>query len=373
MVDLPQVFKKYLDLNVLSEKSVSVLGVDIGSSAIKVVQLKNREGVAVLETYGEIALGPYGSSEIGQSTNLPAERVAEALTDVIRESNVTTNAAGLSIPFTSSLVTMVDMPNVSEKQLAKMIPLEARKYVPVPIGEVSLDWFVVPKEERGLLEGEKDDKKKVEVLLVAIHNNVLSRFQQIVSAANLSTSFFEIEIFSSIRSSLGPSLTPAAVLDMGASTTKLYIVELGVIKTSHLIKRGGQDITQALAKTLGMTTVRAEELKRTEGLLGEGADNKAQQAILLVLDDILSEANRVLLSYQKRYGKNVGKTVLTGGGAVLKGLLPLAKKHLETEVELSDPFAKIETPAFLSDVLKEVGPEFSVAVGLAFRKLQEYN
>jgi len=103
------------------------------------------------------------------------------------------------------------------------------------------------------------------------------------------------------------------------------------------------------------------------------AHEKARQAMLLVLDDILSEANRVLLSYQKRYGKNVSKTVLTGGGAILKELLPLAKKHLETEVELSDPFAKVETPAFLSDILKEVGPEFSVAVGLAFRKLQEYS
>jgi type IV pilus assembly protein PilM len=286
---------------------------------------------------------------------------------------VTTNAAGVSIPFTSSLVTVIDMPSVSEKQLAKMIPLEARKYIPVPISEVSLDWFVVPKEGRELLEGEKEKKEKVEVLLVAIHNNVLSRFQQIVSAANLSASFFEIEIFSSIRASLGPSLMPAAVLDMGAATTKLYIVELGVIKASHLIKRGGQDITQAVAKTLGLSTTRAEELKRTEGLLGERVDNNAREAILLVLEDILSEANRVLLSYQKRYGKNVAKTILTGGGAILKGLLPLAKKHLETEVELSDPFGKIETPAFLSDVLEEVGPEFSVAVGLAFRKLQEYN
>lgn len=373
MVDLSRIFKKYLDLDLLSKKSVSVLGIDIGSSAIKLVQLKNQGGVAVLETYGELSLGPYSDGDIGQSTNLPPEKVAAALSDVIRESNVTTNAAGISIPFTSSLVTVIDMPDVPTKQLSKMIPIEARKYVPVPISEVSLDWFVVPKEERELLEGEKKKKVHNEVLLVAIHNNVLARFQQIVSAANLTASFFEIEIFSSIRASLGSSLVPVAVLDMGASATKLYIVELGVIKTSHLIRRGGQDITQALAKTLGMSTAGAEELKRTEGLVGKGADDNARQAMLLVIEDILSEANRVLLSYQKRYGKNVRETILTGGGAILKGLLPLAKKHLETEVRLSDPFAKVETPAFLAEVLKEVGPEFSVAVGLAFRKLQEYS
>jgi len=373
MIEIPQALKKILDFDLLSKKGASVLGVDIGSSAIKVVQFKNRGGVAVLETYGEIALGPYGTAEIGQATNLSAEEIVKALTDVMRESNVTTNAAGLSIPFISSLVTTIQMPPVPKKQLAKMIPIEARKYVPVPISEVSLDWFVVPRGEHELLEGEEEEKHGYEVLLVAIHNDVLARFRRIVNLAKLSASFFEIEIFSSIRASLGSSIAPVAVLDMGAASTKLYVVELGVIKASHLIKRGGQDITQAIAKTLGMSTTHAEELKRTNGLAEPASDEKARQAMLLVLDDILSEANRVLLSYQKRYGKNVSKTVLTGGGAILKELLPLAKKHLETEVELSDPFAKVETPAFLSDILKEVGPEFSVAVGLAFRKLQEYS
>lgn len=373
MADVSNLLDKYLNLDFLSKKGVSVLGIDIGSSAIKAVQLKNRAGVAVLETYGEIALGPYNDGEVGQSTNLPAEKIATALTDVLKESSVTTNVAGISIPFTSSLVTVIEMPEVSEKQLAKMIPIEARKYVPVPISEVSLDWFVVPKGEQTLLEGEKEKEQKTEVLLVAIHNNVLAKFQQIVKLANIKASFFEIEVFSTIRASLGPSLAPVAVLDMGASTTKLYIVELGVIKVSHLVTRGGQDITQTISKTLGISTASAEELKRKEGLEGEAANDHARQAILLVLEDILAESNRVLLSYQKRYSKNVSKTVLTGGGATLKGLLPLAKKHLETEVELSTPFSKVETPAFLADVLEEVGPEFSVAAGLAFRKLQEYS
>ena len=78
------------------------------------------------------------------------------------------------------------------------------------------------------------------------------------------------------------------------------------------------------------------------------------------------------MNYQKRYNKNIERIVLTGGGAVLKGLLPFATERLEIDAELADPFSKIETPAFLEDVLKEIGPEFAVAVGLATRKLQEY-
>lgn len=371
MASIPTEFKKYFDLNFLKKRSVSVLGVDVGSSAIKVVQLKNKGGVAVLETYGELSLGPYGSVDIGQATNLSAERLGAALTDVLREASVSAKDAGVSIPFTSSLITLVQMPSVPRRQLTKMIPIEARKYVPVPIAEVSLDWFIVPKEEHSLVSPNKNNKK-TEVLLVAIHNDVLQKFQQIVQAARLDVSFYEIEIFSSIRATLRQSIAPVVVLDMGAATTKLYVVELGIIRASHLINRGGQDLTQALSKTLGVSISRAEEVKRQHGLEKEG-DTVNREAMLLVLDHILSEANRVLLNYQKRYGKNVGKVVLTGGGAVLKGLLPLAQKHLETEVELADPFAKAETPAFLADILKEVGPEFSVAFGLALRKLQEYS
>ena len=138
------------------------------------------------------------------------------------------------------------------------------------------------------------------------------------------------------------------------------VVEYGVIKLSHLINRGAQDITQAMSKALGLSMVRAEELKRQYGLGGGKSVNPTfKKASILVLDYIFGEANRALLNYQKRYNKNIERMVLTGGGAVLKELLPLATERLEIDVELADPFLKIETPAFLEDVLKEVGPEFT--------------
>ena len=90
-----------------SKKNTSVIGVDIGASSIKVVQLRKRRGVALLETYGELSLGPYSNSEIGQATNPPASKIAEALKDLLKEANVTTKKAGLSIPFSSSLISLL--------------------------------------------------------------------------------------------------------------------------------------------------------------------------------------------------------------------------------------------------------------------------
>jgi type IV pilus assembly protein PilM len=361
--------------------SNSALGIDIGASSIKIVQLRKQRGGALLETYGELALGPYAKLTIGQATSLPLPQVVSALTDLMKEANATTRFCGISIPFSSSLITLIDMPSLDEKQLASMIPLEARKYIPVPISEVTLDWFILPETDTAL-EGPQDAEqpsggelpslgKKTEVLLVAIHNETLNNYREITDGSKLNASFFEIEIFSSIRAVLEQSLTPMMIFDMGAATTKLYIVEHGIIRASHIINRGSQDITRTLSQALSMSLEKAEELKRKEGLNCKESNPAAAEAMLLVLDQIFSETNRVVLSFEKRYNKNVSKIVLTGGGAVLKGMLPLAKEHLETEVELGDPFSKVETPAFLGDVLKEVGPEFAVAVGLALRRLQE--
>ena len=357
--------------DLFGKKGNSVLGVDIGSSSIKVVQLKKDNGRAVLETYGELSLGPYNNVEIGRATNLPPQRIAEALKDLLRESNVTTKSAGFSIPFASSLLTFIQFPSVDQKQLNKMIPIEARKYIPVPISEVMLDWFVIPEDEGKLAEKKEKSVKTTEVLLVAIHNEVLTNHNAIVQQSELETDFFEIEIFSAIRSVLDQNPAPAMIIDVGATSTKVYIVELGIVRVSHIINRGSQDVTTGISKSLGISFAKAEEMKRSEGLSDGTSD--VRKISLLTLDYIFSEANRVLLNYQKKNAKNVRQIVVTGGGSLMKGIQDLAHKHLQTEVVLGDPFAKVSTPAFLEGVLKEAGSEFSVAVGLALRKLQDFD
>lgn len=368
--------KKNFSLSVFAPPPQSVIGVDIGSSAIKVVQLKRQRGVATLETYGEIALGPYAGLTVGQATNVGPDVVSQALSDVLKEASVTSVVGGMSIPFTSSLVTMIKMPALEASQLNKMIPIEARKYIPVSINEVSLDWFIVPEEDQGLLStGERKARgigsavRQTEVLLVAIHNDVLNRFNQIIQTAGLKMGFLEIEIFSGIRSVVSQTAAPLAVIDMGAAKTKLYIVEYGIIKNSHLINRGAQDVTTAISSALNIPTGKAEELKREWGLTH--SDEAVRRAMQLPLEHIFAEANHVLRNYQERSGRSISSVTLIGGGAVLKEVLPFAQKQLEMEVKLGDPFAKVETPAFLRDVLKEAGPEFAVAIGVALRRLQE--
>ncbi len=367
--------------NLFHTEEPRALGIDIGSSAIKIVQLKKKNGQAVLETYGELALGPYANLAIGQAAQLPVDKISAALSDLMKEKEVavTTKKCGLSIPFASSLMSVIEMPNVGPKQLASMVPFEARKYIPVPIQEVMLDWSVIPKsvvrEEEPEFSSPDSSTitnkalEKVDVLVVAIHNDTITRFQKIVSQVELEASFFEIEIFSTMRSVLDETLRPVLIVDMGAASTKLYIIERGIVHASHTINRGSQDITAAISQSLELTIERAEVLKREMGLTGP--DVNLTTAATLVLDHIWSEINTSLLTFEKKYNQAVSKVIMVGGGASLKGILEQAKISLKTPVELGLPFNKVSAPVFLENILRETGPEFAVAIGLALRKLSE--
>ncbi len=358
------------------KKPTSYLGIDIGSSAIKVVELKKKGGKAILETYGALSLGPYGKTEVGTVTNLQTEDIARALIDVMKESNITTHSGVIAIPSSSSLIFTITLPGkVTEEQLSTIVPIEARKYIPVPISEVSLDWFVVPSEVSVFntdamtnVTDTQPPEAKIEVLVVAIHNDILSRYQDILTKTDIHSDSFEMEIFSNIRSSFGHDLAPVLFMDFGASKTKLSIVEGGIVRVFHIVNRGSQDITRNIASSLSVTFEEAEKLKRSVGM---DKTNNAQVAdiVHLSVDYIFSDTHSIVLAYEKKYNKTISKIILIGGGSLAKGLIEKARDSFHTEVIYGDPFSKTEAPAFLKPVLEISGPEFSVAVGLALRQL----
>ncbi len=373
-------FLNNLFSSLFSKKGQSVLGIDIGSSAIKVVQLRKKRGRAVLETYGELALGPYAQIEVGRSTNLPKEKIIEALKDILREAKTTTNSCGIALPLSSSLITFITIPAVPEKQIQEVINIEARKYIPVPMSEIMLDYSIIPKEDNlgpdDVTPVNKPDEKlpprqTQDVLVVAIHNEYINNYQAIAVGSGLQPSFYEIELFSSIRAVVEQGIQAVMVVDMGAQATKLYILERGLLRASHIINRGSQDITLAISKSLSLTVNEAENLKRVYGMKGGPEYKELTEVITVNLDYIFYEANATLLSYQKKYNKNISKVILTGGGVLLKGFTELAKVSFQTEIVYANPFNKLETPAFLSEQFKQAGPEFAVAIGCALRRLSE--
>lgn len=358
----------------------SAVGVDIGSSSIKVVEIKRKKGRAVLETYGAIALGPYAEQEAGSVTNLPIEKNVLALQEVLKQSGVTSTDLALSVPIQSSLIFTIELPfQISEAEIATVIPTEARKYIPIPMTEVSIDYFILPEKEPSFVEmnmekdGSSSPKRtedKINVLIVATQNDAVAKYRSIISQCNLSASFFEIEIFSSIRANFEHELSPVLLIDFGASRTKLSIVEFGMVKSYHTIDRGGADITNSISKSLSISFAEAEKMKKEFGLFENPSEKSLADIIRVHVDYIFSETNSVLLGYEKKHNRTISKVIFTGGGSLLKGLKEVAMNNFQAEIETGRPFSKVEAPAFLEKVLLTMGPEFAVAIGLALRKLQ---
>jgi len=359
------------------QKKGSVIGVDIGSSSIKIVQLKNENGIAVLETYGAVSFGSYVKDAYqGQAVNPTHDQTIQAMTDLIKESNITTLDSAVGIPSASSLVFLLELPStVSQKDFATVIPIEARRYIPVPITEVSIDWWVVPHDE--VLEGTEDSpeettakkNKPLRVLVAAIHNEALGRFQEVVRDAKLATGFFEIEMFSNVRSCIGQDLSTIVLVDLGASKTKVTVVYRGVLQDFHIINRGSQDITRVLSVGLNLPIIKAEEIKKKHGLNESSEFPQANSIISGTLEYTMAELNNIILSYEKKYSQSIGSVMITGGGSALPGLVEYMNKKLPAPVSKSNPFSHVKTPAFLDPILSGVGPEFGVALGLAIRKL----
>ena len=354
-----QLFKK---IKPLFEKEKSVLGVDIGTSSIKIVQLRKEKERAVLETYGELAIGPYNKLKVGQAAKVSEATIVEALKDVLKEANAKAKTSVVSIPLASSFITTINFPFSEEDDMSEVIKIEARRYIPVPLSEVVLDWKIVPGDE-------KERSKITQVLLAAIHKDSINAYKNIVSGAGLNAQAYEIECFSVVHSCLGRESSPVAILDFGASTTKITVVDYGIIKATHSIGHGSQELTLALSHSLSVDFERAEEMKREIGLSDLPENREVVSVIEPVLEYIFVEAERFIRDFQKKNNRSVGKVILSGGGSLLKGLVDFSVKKFTMEVELADPFAKVEYPVFLSGIIKGIGVNFSIATGLALREL----
>jgi type IV pilus assembly protein PilM len=368
--------KKFFASLAGTKQSDIAVGIDIGTSAIKVVQLRKDGDKAVLDTYGALALGQYADGGIiGQVTNLDAVTLAKALTDVLTETHITSKNVVVGLPSVSCIIFILQLPaEIEERDFATVIPNESKKFIPVPLTDVSLDWYVIPRREDSGSESrtlsESGGEAQISVLVVATLNETLVKYTELMQKADLPMDSLEIEVFSHIRSVLTRELFPVVIVDIGASKTKLSIVEHGIVETFRLVNKGSQDMTLAIAHSLEAAFDKAEGIKKDYGLVPNAEHPRVPDLIKVHLSDIFQEVNATILAYEKRYNKNIGKIIFTGGGAMTKGLLDYAKQSFSTELVIADPFSKVDSPIFLEGVLKTTGPEFSVAVGLALKLLQ---
>ncbi len=344
----------------------SVCGIDIGSGSIKVVQIKEDKGHIILETYGALSLAPFSNEAIGKPAKLSEADTVKAITQVLKDSRVTAKNFVVSLQSNAILVFVVTLPRASQTQLDTVIPNEARKYIPVPLTEVSLDWFIIPEKETYEQEV-ATPSPTIEVLIVAVRNETLQNYQTTLTQAAIINPAFEIESFATMRSVLRREIAPVLIVDVGTGFTSMMIVEYGIIRIFHVANRGSAFVTESLSRSLSIPFDKAEEMKYNASKHPE-----IQTLLDASYEYLVSEIKRVLLEYEHSQNRVVSKIILSGGGSVVQGFKELVAQQTGLETVMADPFAKVDAPEFMRPLLVTSGPEFSVAAGLALKNMLSF-
>ena len=193
-------------------KSKTNLGIDIGASAIKLVELEKIKGRFKLRTYGILPIASYLASKgIKADQNIPKvldEQMIELLKVIIKETGAIAKGIRLSVPVYSSFSTLVELPMMPEKEIAAAIPYEAKKYIPVPIDDVVLDWSIIERPEAA------GPGSSIKILLVAVLREVIKKYTSLIKSIGMQFEFIEAETFSLARCLIGNDKSPVVLVDI---------------------------------------------------------------------------------------------------------------------------------------------------------------
>jgi len=370
------------------------LGIDIGTSFVKAVELSRWGERRKLENYGEIKAPafyekPFRTFE--KSTLLLSNRdIAWAIKAIIQEAGIKARQAVLSIPDFSSFFTNFELPSMTKEELPQAVRYEARLHVPLPLAEVALDWIVIGGKEPGQKKGNglsrfnlkfgkrSADKEKLKILLVAVPNEVINQYREVAALTGLELFALEAEAFGLFRSLVGEEAREQvlALLDIGARSTTCSIIDKGTLKTSYSFDMAGNELTEVIAKSFGIDYETAEKFKKKYGLLpGQGrlgleAEKNVREILAPLIDVVIREVEKILGNFEQQEKKEVQKIIIAGGTALIPGLLEYFQGHFTKEIEIANPFSDIFCPPILENTLKNMGPAYAISVGMALRGLE---
>src|SRR3989344_143238 len=237
-------------------KSNKVLGVDIGSSNIKIAEVEfSNPKLARLVTYGMVN-SPYAINGVNGSTAIP--QIAQILKTLCARAGVSIKQCVISLPNSSVFTSIVELPKMSDKEMNSAVEFEAKKYVPLSLADVDLAWS--PVEESA------SSQTSQKILLTAVPKQITKDYRQIFSLAGLELIAGEIEALSLIRSLIGNQSTNCVIIDIGAKSTGLNIIENGYLRLSRNMNIGGETITKKISQTLNISFLRAEQFKKDFGV-----------------------------------------------------------------------------------------------------------
>ena len=349
-------------------RAQSILGLDIGSSAIKMVDLEPNGSRMTLQHYGH---KPLPSEAIVQGSLMNSPAISNAIRNTCAGIRSKGRGVATSVSGHSVIVKKISMPFMSEEELEQQIRWEAEQYIPFDINEVNVDYQIL---QEGGVEGQ------MEVLLVAAKKDLMDDYLNVVSDAGLGLSVLDVDAFA-LSNAYEFNYTPdpdstVALVDVGASVVTISIMNGSVPVFTRDLSAGGNHYTEEIQKTLNITFEEAETLKH--GGRGEMSKDVVPQeiedAIRAVSETLVGEIQRSLDFYRATHAsQSLEKVFLSGGCANVPGFPKLFQESIEIPVEILDLLRNVDLPPDLdrADEFRALAPSFAVAMGLGLRRMNE--
>jgi len=387
----------FLDvLKFLAQKN-AILGVDIGTSSIKVVQARTSGKKVILEKVG---FAPIPMDNARSEKLEPSDlAVADAVKAAISDSGSSYKDICCSISGDAVIVRYLTMPEMTDDELNYAVRLQAEEYIPFRLEEVNLDFY-------RLNPAGKDTSKKIDIILVAARKDLVTRRMEILKSIGLNPVMMDIDSFAILNCIEANYVFPAdeviALIGIGATNCNINIFENGVSRFARDIVAGGFTVTQSVASRFGMTLDEAEKVKIQEGavfpqdaaatdsggiaevikdtveqITGEAVDtesrkNKLAASIRQPIQNLITEVRRSLQFFENQAnGKPINRILLTGGGSKLKNLDHYMSERLGLPVQVVNPLENVDVSGLNKDSakMKDLAPHLAVGIGLGLRRV----
>jgi type IV pilus assembly protein PilM len=366
--------------NLFGFGKVGAVGVDIGSSNIKVMYVQEiKKGPQVLRV--GLADTPKGTVKDGKIVD--PEALGEAIRQVFESREIPAKKVVSAVSGQSVVVRPIRLPQMPEKDLNEAIKFEAERYLPYSASDAQIACQVITKSIEG-------DEKHMEVLLVSAQKEMVQNIVETIEWAGYEPEAIDLEPFAMLRA-LQVSVKKEqfnqtiALIDLGASSSSINIVKNGILRHNRTITVAGNNFTKAIGQALNLTFDEAEKLKKEKGIIRVDKEEapiapaamRIFNVITPVLTELVTEIQRSFDYYRSRYrGEMVDLIITSGGTSSFKNIDKYLEAELGTKVQQANPLINMHFQkdiGFSEDRLTSLAPELMVSVGLAMRQIMLAN
>jgi len=346
-------------------KSKLAVGLDIGSSSVKLVQLKERKAGYQLLAYGSAPLPP---EAIVDGALMNSSAIVQAIQELVAQQKVRTREVAIGVRGHSVIIKKISLPRMTQEELDESIQWEAEQYIPFDVKDVNIDTQI--------LTPEADAAGQMDVLLVAAKKDMINDYTSVCAEAGLTATVVDVDAFAvqnAYEANYDPSPgQPVVLINVGAAVTNINVVLNGMATFTRDVTMGGNAFTEEIQKQLNISYEEAEALKvGGQGEADAVVPQEVERVIQGVADQMGGEIQRSLDFYAATApDSHVGKVFLSGGTARIPALFKVIEQRAGVPVEVLNPFRKIEVDnrRFDPAVIMNAAPAATVAVGLALRR-----